>query len=45
MPTASSVDAYVDRLISEAPPLTAAQRDAILAAFARLRPSRKREAA
>ena len=44
MPTNRSIDAYVDRLVSEAPPLTAAQRDAILAAFARLRPSRQRAA-
>jgi len=37
MPSAS----HVDRLVAEAPPLTPAQRDAILAAFTRLRPSQK----
>ncbi len=41
----TTVDVYVDRLVSEAPPLTAAQRDAVIAAFARLSPPRKREAA
>lgn len=36
---------HVARLVSEAPPLSPAQRDAILAAFARLRPVSKRAAA
>lgn len=38
------LDAYVARLISEAPPLDPAQRDVILAAFARMRPARQRAA-
>ncbi len=41
MLTSPTVDAYVDRLVSEAPSLTPAQRDAILAAFTRLRPTQK----
>jgi len=45
VPTETPVDAYVDRLVTEAPPLTPAQRDAVSAAFARLRPPRKQKAA